>query len=144
MNATHYTNGTATHDTDCSIDCLYSFWPGPVQTPTQLPEAPASVNCHILIEGRPVQLTLRDTDEHRLLERLKEILKHYPLEASRMPQEQRSPSGETSDKGWCAKHAVAMTLNQKHGKQWWSHRLPDDQGGLDHRAGHFRPLRIIA
>src|SRR5215510_6719173 len=32
-----------------------------------LPEAPASVNCHLLLEGHQVQVTLRDTDERRLL-----------------------------------------------------------------------------
>ena len=35
-----------------------------------LPEAPASVNCHITLAGRQVQVTLRDTDETRLLARL--------------------------------------------------------------------------
>jgi hypothetical protein len=35
--------------------------------PMALPEAPASANCHIILEGRQVQITLRDTDEGRLL-----------------------------------------------------------------------------
>jgi hypothetical protein len=43
-----------------------------------LPEAPASVNCHILLEGRQVQVTLRDTDESRLLARLAALLRQYP------------------------------------------------------------------
>src|SRR5262245_36998060 len=47
-------------------------------TPAPLPEAPASANCHILIEGRQVQLTLRDTDEARLLQRLAVVLQQYP------------------------------------------------------------------
>src|SRR5262245_17714843 len=44
-----------------------------------LPEAPASVNCHITVAGRQVQLTLRDHDEARLLVRLEELLQRYPL-----------------------------------------------------------------
>src|SRR5262245_10154435 len=44
-----------------------------------LPEAPASVNCHITLEGRPVQVTLRDTDETRLLTRLAALLRQYPI-----------------------------------------------------------------
>ena len=44
-----------------------------------LPEAPASVNCHIMMEGRQVQVTLRDTDESRLLARLAMLLRQYPL-----------------------------------------------------------------
>src|SRR2546425_364513 len=44
-----------------------------------LPEAPASANCHIIIEGRQVQVTLRDTDEQRLLARLAALLRQYPV-----------------------------------------------------------------
>jgi hypothetical protein len=47
--------------------------------PVALPEAPASVNCHIMLEGCQVQLTLRDTDEGRLLERLAAVLRQYPV-----------------------------------------------------------------
>ena len=39
-----------------------------------LPEAPASVNVHLTIHGRQVQLTLRDTGEGRLLVRLDAVL----------------------------------------------------------------------
>ena len=49
------------------------------ETPPALPEAPASANCHILMEGRQVQGTLRDTDETRLLTRLATLLRQYPL-----------------------------------------------------------------
>lgn len=51
--------------------------PVPVPVPA-LPEAPASVNCHIQIGGRQVQLTLRDSDESRLLARLAVVLEQYP------------------------------------------------------------------
>ena len=44
--------------------------PAPEAPAAPLPEAPASANCHIMIEARQVQLTLRDTNETRLLERL--------------------------------------------------------------------------
>jgi hypothetical protein len=53
----------------------------PVPTPAPalaLLEAPASVNCHILLEGRQVQVTLRDTNETRLLARLAALLRQYP------------------------------------------------------------------
>ena len=62
------------------------------QEPVQpsLPEAPASVNCHITIAGRQVQLTLRDTDEARLLQRLAAVLAQYPTpqpaQAASQPQ----------------------------------------------------------
>ena len=56
--------------------------PAPVAVPVPpapLPEAPASVNVRLTIDGREVQLTLRDTDEERLLERLQAVLQQYPL-----------------------------------------------------------------
>lgn len=56
----------------------------PVETeavPAPLPEAPASVNVRVRISGRECQLTLRDTDETRLLARLEAVLTRFPLEA---------------------------------------------------------------
>jgi hypothetical protein len=47
-----------------------------------LPEAPASANCHILLAGRQVQITLRDTDETRLLVRLEQFLQRFPIEGT--------------------------------------------------------------
>jgi len=56
-----------------------------------LPEAPASANCHILLERRQVQVTLRDTDETRLLARLATLLRQYPL-AQPPTQDMRPPT----------------------------------------------------
>lgn len=86
-----------------------------------LPEAPASVNCHITLEGRQVQVTLRDTDETRLLGRLAALLKHYPLPET----VQAPPQHTTPQPGWCARHGVPMVQNQKAGRFWYSHRLPN-------------------
>jgi hypothetical protein len=60
------------------------------ETPPALPEAPASANCHILMEGRQVHVTLRDTDETRLLTRLATLLRQYPL-AQPLPHDTRPP-----------------------------------------------------
>jgi hypothetical protein len=87
---------------------------------TALPEAPASVNCHITVAGRQVQLTLRDTDEARLLARLEEVLQRYPVPqppASREPQAQAP-----EEQRWCPKHGDKMQINHKDGRSWWSHR----------------------
>jgi len=43
-----------------------------------LPEAPASCNVYVTIGGHKVQVTLRDTDEHHMLERLRVLLAQYP------------------------------------------------------------------
>ena len=52
--------------------------PAASQRPAPLPEAPASVNVHLELAGRQVQLTLRDSDEGRLLARLDAVLQRFP------------------------------------------------------------------
>jgi hypothetical protein len=104
----------------------------PVETPPApappqpLYEAPSSVNCHIMVEGRQVQLTLRDSDEGRLLERLATVLRQYPAEPAQSDRKGIKTSGETSDQGWCRAHQVPMTQSHKNGRSWYSHRT--DQG----------------
>src|SRR5262252_10011217 len=44
-----------------------------------LPEAPASANCYVTLAGRQIQLTLRDQDEQRLLQRLETLLQQFPV-----------------------------------------------------------------
>jgi hypothetical protein len=90
--------------------------------PTALPEAPASVNCHLTIAGRQVQLTLRDSSEERLLARLQTVLERFPVPEA--PQTAAS-SLQAQGKGWCAVHQVQMKLNDKNGRQWWSHKTAE-------------------
>ena len=100
----------------------------PVATPVQetvanpilpLPEAPASVNFHTTIAGRQIQITLRDTDETRLLARLETLLQRFPVV--------EEPKEHVQQEGWCAEHNAKMKLH--HGKRgtWWSHKLPNGQ-----------------
>jgi hypothetical protein len=91
--------------------------PAPGATPTTLPEAPASCNVYVSIGGHKVQVTLRDTDEQRMLERLQVLLAQYPA-----PQPQ-----EHHGEGWCRKHGVQMKQTTKNGRSWWSHCLEDGQ-----------------
>ena len=78
-----------------------------VQVPVQHTEAPASVNFHTTLAGRQVQITLRDTDETRLLARLETLLQRFPVV--------EEPKEPTQKEGWCYKHNVQMKLN--HGKK---------------------------
>ena len=50
------------------------------ETAPALPEAPASANVHVTLAGRTVQVTLRDSNEQRLLTRLAALLKRFPVE----------------------------------------------------------------
>jgi len=62
------------------------------ESTTAVPEAPASVNVRMQVAGRDVQLTLRDTDEGRLLARLEAVLQRYaPAQAPALPQSQPEP-----------------------------------------------------
>ena len=50
------------------------------KTALALPEAPASANVHVTLAGRKVQVTLRDSDEQRLLARLEALLQRFPVD----------------------------------------------------------------
>jgi hypothetical protein len=91
--------------------------PTPATPAASLPEAPASVNVRLVLDGREVQLTLRDSDETRLLARLEAVLARFPL-----PTTPSTAPGE----GWCSRHTVQMKQTTKDGRSWWSHKT--DQG----------------
>ena len=82
-----------------------------------LPEAPASVNCYVDVAGRKVQVTLRDQDKGRLLQRLEALLLRFP--ADNMPQE--------PPEVWCPIHQVQM-LYHSNSKGAYSdpHLKPDN------------------
>lgn len=87
----------------------------PVVPSTPLPEAQASVNVRLTLGGREVQLTLRGSDEGRLLARLDAVLQRFPLVVT--------PTDETPR---CPKHGVVMKLNHgKDGSTWYSHKTAD-------------------
>jgi hypothetical protein len=108
----------------------------PVVTETAsapLPEAPASVNVRLLIDGRDCQLTLRDRDEGRLLERLAAVLKQYPLPQPAAgptqghnqlsPQQHNAAAMHKKVTGFCPVHNVQMKENEKDGRRWFSHQV---------------------
>jgi hypothetical protein len=83
-----------------------------------LPEAPASCNVYVEIGGRKVQVTLRDSDETRLLSRLATLLQRFPS---------REEHGEPEPpEGWCSTHRVQMPRHSNAKGAWWSHKT--DQG----------------
>jgi len=74
---------------------------------------------HLEVGGRQVQLTLRDSDEGRLLARLDAVLQRFPLVVK--PTDTQAPAAES----WCHKHSVAMRQNHKDGRSWWSHKTAE-------------------
>ena len=92
-----------------------------------LPEAPASCNVFLTISGHKVQVTLRDGDEHWMLDRLQILLDRYPVPPP-APQaaSQSLPRTRSGGQGeWCAKHQVAMKQTTKDGRSWWSHKTAE-------------------
>ena len=81
----------------------------PQPAPLALPEAPASVNVYVEMAGRKVQVTLRDSDETRLLSRLEALLTRFPAESN---------GDKEPPEGWCSMHQVQMTRS-KDGKGYY-------------------------
>jgi len=72
-----------------AYEAVNSFTKAPVPQP--LPEAPASANVRVMIDGREVQVTLRDVDEGRLLARMARLLAQYPTASSQAPAVTQTP-----------------------------------------------------
>ena len=90
---------------------------------TPLYEAPASCNVYVTISGHRVQVTLRDSDEQHMLERLAVLLQQYP--APQVPVQASSQPQGQGQGGYCLVHQTAMKENVKDGRRWFSHRLPE-------------------
>ena len=87
-----------------------------------LPEAPASVNCHITIAGRQVQLTPAETPTKPACWRAwQAVLAQYPVQAPASTQGQPR-QGDTPQ---CPQHGALK--QSKKGKGWYCpNRLDDD------------------
>ena len=66
-----------------------------------------------------MQLTLRDTDEDRLLQRLAQVLERYPVETPTLVQAAVTPERQ------CPLHAVPMEQQHNARGAWYSHRMAD-------------------
>jgi hypothetical protein len=83
---------------------------------TPRPEAPASCNVYVTLAGRKVQVTLRDSDEARMLARLEQLLQRFPAEDE--------PKQEPPE-GWCPVHRCPMTQHHNTKGSWWSHKTAE-------------------
>jgi hypothetical protein len=92
-----------------------------------LPEAPASCNVYITVDGHRLQITLRDQDEERLLTRMQKILDRFPAMAAETPPPAQ-PAEPVVPEGWCRRHDLQMPLQSSKDPSkpgtWYSHRLP--------------------
>ena len=110
-----------------------------------LPEAAASANTYVEIAGRRCQVTLRDFDEGRLLDRLSKLLERFPVDAPPpdIPANPGIPSDPAPDETWCGIHQVRMDEHENERGTWFSHWLPETEkwckGRSSRRAGGHAP-----
>jgi len=71
---------------------VHTQGPGSLGMPAQLPEAPASLNFKAMVGGFETQITLRDSDESRLLARLQDLLKDQRIRP--LPKPAPRPQGQ--------------------------------------------------
>jgi hypothetical protein len=90
-------------------------------TPVAHTEAPASVNVYVTLAGRKVQVTLRDSDEERLLKRLETLLERFPVE-----EEPEQQTATTPPENWCPIHQVQMKRYSNDKGSWFSHKTAND------------------
>jgi hypothetical protein len=84
-------------------------------------EAPASCNTYVTIAGRKVQVTLRDSDEQRLLTRLEALLDRFPVEEDQDLASVPTPPAED----WCSIHQVQMKERKGKYGPFYSHMTPN-------------------
>ena len=96
-----------------------------------LPEAPASINFFFTgKDGRKYQLTLRDVDEFRLMERLAKLHEAYKFSKNGESEPASEKVGDAPRENWCSIHNTEMYKREPKdgkGKPWYSHK--DDKDG---------------
>lgn len=105
-------------------------------------EAPASINAHIVLAGVTCQLTLRDVDEWRLLDRMEAVLLKLrdtgaPAPSDPQPTPPRVPQPPLEERpDWCTLHGSAMARQSNGSGSWFSHKTPEGWcNGKRKRAG---------
>jgi hypothetical protein len=95
-----------------------------VSSVSPLPEAPASCNVHVDVAGRKVQITLRDSNEQRLLERLAVLLAQFPASEAHAVPANGTPAAQPT----CRYHGTQNMRPSKFGKDRWVCSVKDTEG----------------
>jgi hypothetical protein len=105
-----HSNGTQGYD-------LYHPLPS-AQPVTPCPEAAFSLTMKGRLHGQETLLTVRAMTAEALKRNIDAV--KGILDAVQPP-----PAPDGQGEGFCQKHQLVMTHNEKHGSRWFSHRLPD-------------------
>jgi hypothetical protein len=110
--------------------------PAAAPAAASLPEAPASANAFVMLDGHRVQITVRGHSLAGVLHEIRTVLAQFPAEAvaQQPPTPPAQPAAaapaaqaqEPEPMPRCPLHpGELMRLNTKNGQQWHSHRLAD-------------------
>jgi hypothetical protein len=102
--------------------------PAPQPASAPLPEAPVSITLKAMLHGHEVLVTLRGVDFASVRAQVEEAsqwLRSQTPAPPLSPQQHHAAAMHRPITGWCAVHQVAMTLNEKDGRSWYSHRTED-------------------
>jgi hypothetical protein len=123
----HGTNGLHV-EADEQIDTLYAWWPGAQpQAPAPCPEATFSATLKGTIDGHETLLTVRGQSAAEFQRNLAAIRGLLDAPAPGERGSQPAPRQGSQDGGWCAIHNTAMKLNEKDGRQWYSHYVDEER-----------------
>jgi hypothetical protein len=94
-----------------------------------LPEAPASANAFVVIDGHRVQITVRGTTVQGVLSEIRTVLRQFPATPTPPPAPPQAEEAPGDAKGFCAVHECWMKWNDpKPGDKrpgWYSHKAED-------------------
>ena len=92
-----------------------------------LPEAPASVNVRLCVDGHECQFTMRDADEARLVERLQALLARFPQAAKATKSEASAPApaAATGETPTCQYHGAMRESTKVKGTFYCPSRMGD-------------------
>jgi hypothetical protein len=93
----------------------------------QSAQAPSSCTLKWQVGGIELMLTLRDSTDEALFQRIKRVLPRIEakMDAQRQAQEQAQRHGQPPSDDWCPMHQVPMRRYTKDGRSWYSHKAPD-------------------
>ena len=113
--STTHTNGTSAHDTDATIDSLYSWWPPQPPASPACPEASFSLCLRGKVQGQDAQLTIRAQTAEQFkanLAAVRGLLDQPQPQAPATPAAPSCPTHgamkpSTKGQGWYCPHKTA-------------------------------------
>jgi hypothetical protein len=101
-----------------TYDLYHPLPPPPAPPQGPLPEAAFSLTLKGKMGGQDALLTVRGMTAAEFTHNLQAV-------RGLLDSPQAAAVPDAPGKGYCAKHQIHMTHNEKDGRTWYSHRLPE-------------------